>query len=497
MTKEEYERLLQSDYWKGYSYSLIKERNFTCEDCGRSFPNERNRLQVHHLVYRDVNPWSYRPEEVVVLCEECHRRRHGLHSEPEPKPEILAEAQPVNQSQTASYDRSEGRYNHDDGHGQNDPFTIENRGRKKIIALGAALVALLLVAFLHGRGDADSRDPINDTVLRNLSGRGHSDRDRKKKLIAEKERELGRKVTKKEQDEIERQCAREKTAKIYGEAAGHAAMQGLMYAMGNAVLLIVKPMYFELKDGFTNGFIEGVGASSAKEAFKIRFCRIRDYVWKQLASIKTFLTNGLEFLKNFLSTLIESLINMFVGLFKQILKVVKEGVKLVMQASSVLFGKASRNLSTAEKGDAIVRMIGGSIAAFCGIAIDSLLKDLPDENLRGVVSTFVSGLAGILVFYAIDKADLFNVKEERRNKRIREIFEMRIEDIRSRMDDMSTAACEKMRESSIRVAEFLEGISSASESLDYTLVSKQTSGLYEYLFGERMPELRRGVKWDC
>ena len=81
MTKDEYERLLKSDYWKGYSYSLIKERNFTCEDCGRSFYNERNKLQVHHLVYRDVSPWSYRPEEVIVLCEDCHKKRHGIPTE--------------------------------------------------------------------------------------------------------------------------------------------------------------------------------------------------------------------------------------------------------------------------------------------------------------------------------------------------------------------------------------------------------------------------------
>lgn len=82
MTKEEYEKLLQSDYWRGFSYSLIKERNFTCEDCGRVFYNQRNKLQVHHLVYRDINPWSYRPEEMVVLCEECHKKRHGLWQEP-------------------------------------------------------------------------------------------------------------------------------------------------------------------------------------------------------------------------------------------------------------------------------------------------------------------------------------------------------------------------------------------------------------------------------
>ena len=82
MTREEYEKLLKSDYWKGYSYSLIKERDFTCQDCGRRFYNERNKLQVHHLVYRDINPWSYNPDEVVVLCESCHKKRHGIIDEP-------------------------------------------------------------------------------------------------------------------------------------------------------------------------------------------------------------------------------------------------------------------------------------------------------------------------------------------------------------------------------------------------------------------------------
>ena len=87
MTKEEYEKLLQSDYWKGYSYSLIKERNFTCEDCGRSFPNMRNMLQVHHLIYREANPWSYNPEELIVLCKECHQKRHGIYSDEKIVPE--------------------------------------------------------------------------------------------------------------------------------------------------------------------------------------------------------------------------------------------------------------------------------------------------------------------------------------------------------------------------------------------------------------------------
>lgn len=337
---------------------------------------------------------------------------------------------------------------------------------------------------------------INDTVLKNLSGRGHSDRAAKKALIEKKEKELGRKVTKEEQDEIELQCAREKSAQIYGEVTGQAAKQGLMYAMGNAVLLIIKPLYFELKDGFTNGFQSGVMATSAKEAFKIRFARIRDYVWKQLTSIKTYLGNAIEFVKNFISSLIEGLLNMFVGLFKQILRVVKEGIKLVMQASSVLFGEASRNLTAAEKGDAIVRMIGGSIAAFCGIAIEALLKDLP-EGVRGVVSTLVSGLAGILVFYAIDKADLFNAKAERRNERIREVFDLRINEINERVSTLTETTCEAIKESSIKVASFLANITAASENNDYSMIGEQTGHIYEYLFGKQVPARQAGRKWDC
>lgn len=115
MTKEEYQKLLQSDYWKGYSYSLIKERDFTCEDCGRRFYNERNKLQVHHLVYRDVNPWSYSPDEVVVLCEDCHKKRHGIAVEPE---------------QNTSYSQSSfGSDDNDFPFGDyetKDPFSVEN-----------------------------------------------------------------------------------------------------------------------------------------------------------------------------------------------------------------------------------------------------------------------------------------------------------------------------------------------------------------------------------
>ena len=127
MTKEEYEKLLQSDYWKGYSFSLIKERNFTCEDCGKTFLNERNKLQVHHLLYRDVNPWSYKPEEVVVLCKECHEKRHGIFHKDNQDDIQHHETSNFTQSTTLHYDskaeRTYPRNNYYNPHNSNRNWT--------------------------------------------------------------------------------------------------------------------------------------------------------------------------------------------------------------------------------------------------------------------------------------------------------------------------------------------------------------------------------------
>jgi hypothetical protein len=269
-----------------------------------------------------------------------------------------------------------------------------------------------------------------------------------------------------------------------------------MYAMGNAVLLIIKPLYYEIKDGFTNGFVAGVYAGSVKEAFAVRFARIRDYVWGQLKSIQTYLGGFMDFLKNFVSSLIESLLNMFVGLFKQILRVAKEGVKIVMQASSVLFGKNAGSTTASEKGDAIVKIVGGSIVALCGIALDTVMKDLPD-NIRGLVSTLLSGIAGIIVFYALDKADLFNVKADRRNQRINELFDLRISEIKERTSNLTEAASKVYQDSLIRVQECLQSIRTAASVEDYASVSIALDGLYQVLFSHPMDDNNSDYDWNC
>ena len=101
----------------------------------------------------------------------------------------------------------------------------------------------------------------------------------------------------------------------------------------------MKPLYYEIKDIVMNGFQCGVHAKGVKEALSIRFGRVKEYVWNYISSQKAMLGSLYDMLKDFISAFIEGIIGMFVGVFKKILRVLKEGVKIGMQAYSTLFGE--------------------------------------------------------------------------------------------------------------------------------------------------------------
>lgn len=312
---------------------------------------------------------------------------------------------------------------------------------------------------------------VNNTVIKNLTGKGQADRKERKAAMEKKEAELGRKLTSEERAAVDKSLAQKKAKEIHLGNAKQAGKQSLMYAMGTAVLFVFKPLYYEIKDGIINGFKEGVYAKTFKEACSIRFNRIKDYVWEQLKDLKHMLGSAMDMLKNFLSALIEGLIGMFVGIFKKIFKVLKEGVKVFVQAWPVLFGEQSKSMSAAEKGDAILKLIAGSLVGLCGIGIDILLEKVPaiPEDFRSILSVILSGLTSILLFYALDKADLFNVKKERRNARIKELFDERINDIREATQNMSTKVAEIIKAQKLELLESTNCLNEAVASGNYGL----------------------------
>lgn len=324
---------------------------------------------------------------------------------------------------------------------------------------------------------------VNKTVIKNLLGKGQADRAIRKEAYQQKEKELGRKLSKEEREALDKQLAHDKTFEIHKENFANAGKQTMMYAMGSAILFMIKPLYFEMKDSMLNGFSEGVNVSSYKEAFAIRFGRIKEYVWNQISDLGNVFSSIMDNLKSLISAILEGILGMFVGIFKQAFRVVKEGIKIMMQSYSVLFGKNVQNSTPAEKGDAILKIFGSSAAAFCGIWIDSMLEKIPviPESLRGCLSTLLAGLASMLVFYLIDKADLFNTKADKRNSRIKELFNERINDIRQATNSMNEAVIEKMKQSSLESRQILSRFSNAFEKSDYTSASEETLALAKLL----------------
>ena len=337
---------------------------------------------------------------------------------------------------------------------------------------------------------------VNETVLDNLRGAGKADRAERKAAMEAEQNKLGRKLTKEERDAVDKQLATQKAKDIHLGNAKNAGKQTLMYFAGNVVLLVMKPLYYEIKDIVMNGFQNGVHAKGVKEALSIRFGRVKEYVWNYISSQKAMLGSLYDMLKDFISALIEGIIGMFVGVFKKILRVIKEGVKIGMQAYSTLFGEESKNKTAAEKGDAIVKLLGGSVVALCGIGINTLLEKLPmlNEDVREVIFTLLSGLASILLFYALDKADLFNVKKDKREQRLNEVFEMRIAEIKENTSSFENAACEAIKNSYLKSREILTQIRLAAEQDDYVSLNVALQQYHEFM----IPESKK-VKpnWNC
>ena len=162
--------MLKSDYWRGFSYSLIKERDFKCEDCGRQFYNQRNKLQVHHLVYRDVNPWSYKPEELVVLCEECHKKRHGIKVEDRQYQQYCFDEDATSYTNSSWKDiiQSYTKFHNDSADRKSNTNTTkyhyyDKRRRKRVVKIFCMLGVIVLIAVLSII--RDSRSKQNQIVL--------------------------------------------------------------------------------------------------------------------------------------------------------------------------------------------------------------------------------------------------------------------------------------------------------------------------------------------
>lgn len=69
-----YKEQLNDERWKAFREFVFFVRGRRCEVCG-----ETKRLQVHHLRYKkNTKAWEYTCNDVIVVCDQCHRKIHGI-----------------------------------------------------------------------------------------------------------------------------------------------------------------------------------------------------------------------------------------------------------------------------------------------------------------------------------------------------------------------------------------------------------------------------------
>lgn len=70
MTTTNYETYIKSEQWRFRAAAMRWLAGYRCAICG-----SQNALEVHHKTYERLG--DERPEDLVVLCAECHARFHG------------------------------------------------------------------------------------------------------------------------------------------------------------------------------------------------------------------------------------------------------------------------------------------------------------------------------------------------------------------------------------------------------------------------------------
>lgn len=221
---------------------------------------------------------------------------------------------------------------------------------------------------------------------------------------------------------------KEVRVRIAKDAGGAAANQSL----GDIIIFMIKPLYYELKDCLVQGIEKGVNAKSFKSALSIRMSRMKKHI---LAQAGTSLKDGMfSFIKNFISMLLEGIVNCFVGVFKNIVRMIKEGVKILMQIGPVLMDS---NKTMAEKGDALLKLAASSLTIFASIGIETWLNSINiGEPWSIIISSVLTAVLTTLTMYLLDKMDLFGLKKEARLNRIDEILSLKVEESRNEMFTM-------------------------------------------------------------
>ncbi len=269
--------------------------------------------------------------------------------------------------------------------------------------------------------------PVKRKAARNMAN--------KDKLTEKEKKDLEKYELTEEQKKELRENQKKAEAKIRDELLKGGAKTVLLEQVGKLIETLIGPISFELRDSIKNGITSGFDGCNSFEAFCKRLWRALKYIFKELARI---LGETMGDLGKMLATFFMNACKMIKDLFGKIFDVLVSGISVLVDSIKILMGQGS----AAEKGEAILKLVVGFVTGILGqTVIDNVLNSLGvPAPFSDIFSAIFSAVISTLVMAGFEKLDIFGLKREMLRKRIDEIFDARAEKLSeaSRAFDMAT-----------------------------------------------------------
>ena len=247
---------------------------------------------------------------------------------------------------------------------------------------------------------------------------------------------------------------------IAGEAAVlGAANQAKSKAIGDLIILAIKPLFFEITDIVKNGVKHGLEADSFSSALKLRFKRVMNFYKKE---IMPFIKEAIKgFFDNIITNFFTALGGIIISLLGKSLGMIVKGFKSIVEAVRIAFSRDPK-YTPAQKGDAILKLLSTTVITLViehfSSQIMAFIQGTPFDFLSDIATIMLSGIASTFVVYFLDKIDLFSAKNEKQTQRVNEIFDIRIAQIKENTDAFEATALEKLAQDRLQFRSIAERI---------------------------------------
>jgi hypothetical protein len=250
---------------------------------------------------------------------------------------------------------------------------------------------------------------------------------------------------------------------ITNKLSNSGTRQVLYEQVGSIINVTISPIWYEIKDIAMNGVCHGLNTDDYCVATGLRLKRVFMYIIKRLPGLIR------DLFKDIGRMLYDLILSIVTSLFKKFLFVIKEGFKILIQAFRILI-QPNNSMTTAQKGDAILKLIGTLVPALIVEAgLSGVLKPYFSFFPPGadIAASVISAILAALISYMLDKMDLFSVKSEMRYERVKEIFDARKHSIFESTRNFNIAANEVLKKQRLVFETFMANLDSALSAKDF------------------------------